>query len=58
MAQAGKIDGRKHTVFSIMGDGEQQEGSIWEAVMEGSHYCLHTLERRSCSSLPSIPQRK
>ena len=40
MAQAGKIDGKKHTVFCIMGDGEQQEGSIWEAVMEGSHYKL------------------
>jgi len=40
MAQAGKIDCRKHTVFCIMGDGEQQEGSIWEAVMEGSHYKL------------------
>ena len=26
-----------------MGDGEQQEGSIWEAVMEGSHYKLDNL---------------
>jgi transketolase len=43
MAQAGKIDCRKHTVFCIMGDGEQQEGSIWEAVMEGSHYKLDNL---------------
>jgi transketolase len=43
MAQAGKIDGKKHTVFCIMGDGEQQEGSIWEAVMEGSHYKFDNL---------------
>jgi transketolase len=43
MAQAGKIDCRKHTVFCIMGDGEQQEGSIWEAVMEGSHHKLDNL---------------
>jgi len=43
MAQAAKIDSKKHTVFCIMGDGEQQEGSIWEAVMEGSHYQLDNL---------------
>ena len=43
MAQAAKINGKKHTVFCIMGDGEQQEGSIWEAVMEGSHYKLDNL---------------
>ncbi len=43
IAQANKIDGRKNTVFCIMGDGEQQEGSIWEAVMEGSHYKLDNL---------------
>ena len=43
MALAGKLDGRKHTVFCIMGDGEQQEGSIWEAVMEASHYKLDNL---------------
>ena len=30
-------------MFCIMGDGEQQEGSIWEAVMEGSHYKLDNL---------------
>ena len=40
MALVGKIEDKKHTVFCIMGDGEQQEGSIWEAVMEGSHYKL------------------
>jgi len=43
MAIAGKIEGKKHSVFCIMGDGEQQEGSIWEAVMEGSHYKLDNL---------------
>ncbi len=34
---------QEHTVFCIMGDGEQQEGSIWEAVMEASHYKLDNL---------------
>ena len=43
MAITGKIDGKKHSVFCVMGDGEQQEGSIWEAVMEGSHYKLDNL---------------
>ena len=37
MALAGKLDHEEHTVFCIMGDGEQQEGSIWEAAMEASH---------------------
>src|SRR5581483_3376579 len=36
IALANRLDGRKNTVFCIMGDGEQQEGSIWEAVMEAS----------------------
>ncbi len=43
MAIAGKIDNGGHTVFCIMGDGEQQEGNIWEAVMEASHYKLDNL---------------
>src|SRR5450631_3256237 len=43
MALAGKMAGKKHTVFCIMGDGEQQEGNIWEAVMEGSHFKLDNL---------------
>jgi transketolase len=43
MALAGKMANKKHTVFSIMGDGEQQEGNIWEAVMEGSHFKLDNL---------------
>jgi len=43
MAIAGKLDADEHTVFCIMGDGEQQEGSIWEAAMEASHYKLDNL---------------
>jgi transketolase len=43
MALAGKLDNDSHTVFCIMGDGEQQEGNIWEAAMEASHYKLDNL---------------
>ena len=32
-AQAKKLNGDKHLVFVLMGDGEQDEGQIWEAVM-------------------------
>ena len=43
MALAGKLNHKTHKVFCIMGDGEQQEGSIWEAVMEASHHQLDNL---------------
>ena len=42
-ALAGKLDGGKHSVFCIMGDGEQQEGNIWEAAMEASNFKLDNL---------------
>lgn len=43
MALAGKLNNKKHKIFCIMGDGEQQEGSVWEAVMEAAHYKLDNL---------------
>ncbi len=43
IALAGKLDGKKYTTFCIMGDGEQQEGQIWEAAMEAGHYKLDNL---------------
>ncbi len=43
VALAAKLDHRKYTTFCIMGDGEQQEGQIWEAVMEAGHYQLNNL---------------
>ncbi len=42
-ALAGKLLGRPYRVYCIMGDGEQQEGSIWEAAMAGGHYKLDNL---------------
>lgn len=42
-ALAAKLDGKDYRVFCIMGDGEQQEGQIWEAAMEAAHYKLDNL---------------
>jgi transketolase len=42
-ALAGKLRGAPYRVYCIMGDGEQQEGSIWEAVMSAGHYQLDNL---------------
>ena len=40
MAIAGRLDGKDYRVYVMMGDGEQQEGSVWEAAMSGAHYKL------------------
>lgn len=38
-----RLDGDKHTVFALTGDGELQEGQIWEAVMYAAHNKLDNL---------------
>jgi transketolase len=38
MSLAGKIDKQVSRVYVLMGDGEIQEGNIWEAAMASSHY--------------------
>jgi transketolase len=43
LALAGKLSGKNYKTFCIMGDGEQQEGQIWEAAMEAGHYKLDNL---------------
>ena len=43
MAIAAKIDKRPFRVYTMMGDGELTEGSIWEAAMSASHYQLDNL---------------
>ncbi len=43
MALAGKMDRRSHRVFTVLGDGENQEGSVWEAAMAAAHYRLDNL---------------
>lgn len=43
MALAGKLDKRSYRVYSVLGDGEIQEGQIWEAAMTSAHYHLDNL---------------
>jgi transketolase len=43
MALAAKKDGRQNRVFTILGDGELTEGSIWEASASAAHYRLDNL---------------
>lgn len=42
-ALAAKMDKRDYRTVVMMGDGETQEGSIWEAAMSASHYKLDNL---------------
>ncbi len=43
MALASKLDGDKFHVYCMIGDGESQEGQIWEAAMSAPKYKLDTL---------------
>lgn len=43
MAMAGKLDNKTYRVYCLMGDGEIEEGQIWEAAMTASHYQLDNL---------------
>lgn len=43
MALAGRLDRRDYRVFALLGDGELQEGQIWEAAMAASHHRLSSL---------------
>ncbi len=43
LAKAAKIDGKDHTVFCIIGDGESNEGQNWEAAMFAPHHKLDNL---------------
>lgn len=42
-AYAARLDGKKHRVFCIIGDGESNEGQIWEAAMFAGHHKLDNL---------------
>lgn len=43
MALAAKIDNKSHRIFCIHGDGELQEGSVWEAAMSAAHLKLDNI---------------
>ena len=43
MALGGKHQGKNFRVYTLLGDGEIQEGQVWEACMAASHYKLDNL---------------
>ena len=43
MALAGKYDSKKYKTFVLIGDGESQEGQIWEASLSAAHHKLDNL---------------
>ena len=43
MAMAAKYQGKTNRVYSLLGDGEIQEGQVWEACMAAAHYKLDNL---------------
>ncbi len=43
MALAGKIDNKSYRVYTLLGDGEIEEGMVWEAAMAAAHYKLDNL---------------
>ena len=43
MAIAGKLDKKDYFVYTLLGDGESQEGQVWEAAMAAAHYKLDNL---------------
>lgn len=70
LAIAAKINGEQHRVFALLGDGEIQEGQIWEAAMTSVHRKLDNLvvyvdnnnlqidgDIRDVKSLTNIPKR-
>ncbi len=43
MALAAKLDNKDYRVYTVLGDGECEEGQVWEAAMFASHYKLDNL---------------
>ena len=43
MALAGKLDNKDYRVYCLLGDGELEEGQVWEAAMTSAHYKLDNL---------------
>ena len=43
MALAGKIDKKDYRVYTLLGDGELEEGQVWEAALCAAHYKLNNL---------------
>lgn len=49
LALGAKLDKASYKVYCVMGDGEQNEGSVWEAAMAGAHFkctnCIAIVDR-------------
>lgn len=43
IALAARMDGKSYRVYVLLGDGELDEGQVWEAAMSGSHYQIDNL---------------
>ena len=43
IALAGRVDSMSHETYVLLGDGECDEGQVWEAAMSASHYRLDTI---------------
>ena len=43
MALSGKINKKDYRVYTVLGDGESEEGQVWEAAMFAAHYKLDNL---------------
>ncbi len=43
MALAGKLNNKSYRTYALVGDGESQEGQVWEAIMFAAHYKLDNL---------------
>lgn len=43
MALANRLDGNSHRIYALLGDGEVEEGQVWEAAMAAGHYKLDNL---------------
>ena len=43
IALAGKLDKKNYKVYVLLGDGESQEGAVWEAAMAAAHHKLDNL---------------
>jgi len=43
MALAGRLDGKDYRVYVLLGDGETEEGQVWEAAMAAGHFKLANL---------------
>lgn len=43
IALAGRLDSKPYNIFVLIGDGESQEGQVWEAAMSAGHYGLGSI---------------